>query len=153
MEVIIEKPEHISTDLFEQLLKIIEEGCQVDPEGSDERIKIADLVAILLDGDIIVSTATLKNPATSYRNKVFKKANFGKFKEQYEKELGYIVTNPKYEGQGQCQRILSEFIPMLKEYKMFATTRKSAMEHVLIKFGFRKEGETYNKDLNLLLYS
>lgn len=153
MKTIIDKPSNIPADLFDQLLKLVEEGAQVDPDGLEERIINADLIAISVNGNAIVSMATLKNPAISYRDKVFKSANVGENKGLYEKELGYIVTNPDYEGQGHCQRLLNEFMPYIAAYKIFATTRKDAMAHILTKLGFQKFGDIFKNDLQLLIYS
>ena len=83
MKTIIDKPSNIPADLFDQLLKLVEEGAQVDPDGLEERIINADLIAISVNGNAIVSMATLKNPAISYRDKVFKSANVGENKGLY----------------------------------------------------------------------
>lgn len=153
MKTIIDTPNNIPADLFDQLLKLVEEGAQIDPDGLEERIMNADLIAILVDGSTIVSTATLKNPATSYRNKVFKSSKVEESKDLFEKELGYIVTNPDYEGQGHCQRLLIEFMPHIENYKIFATTRKEAMAHILTKLRFQKFGDIYKQDIQLLIYN
>jgi hypothetical protein len=98
MTTIIDTPDKISKALFEQLLDLIENGSQVYPEGLEERIMTAELVALMIDNEKIVTTATLKNPLISYRNKVFKSAGVDNDKENFKKEIGYIVTHPKYEG-------------------------------------------------------
>lgn len=105
MTTIIDIPDNISKDLLGQLLELIETGSQVDPEGLEERIMNAELIALLVDNDKIVTTATLKNPLTSYRNKVFKSAGVDNDKENYKKEIGYIVTHPDYEGKKLCQQL------------------------------------------------
>jgi len=153
MTTIIDIPENISKELFPKLLDLIETGSQVDPEGLDERIMNADLIAILVDNDKIVTTATLKNPLTSYRNKVFKSAGVDEEKENYQKEIGYIVTHPDYVGQKLCQKLLSELVTKIDTHNIFATTRKPSMVHILKKYGFNKIGTTYNKDLDLLIYN
>jgi len=47
-----------SKDLLGQLLELIETGSQVDPEGLEERIMNAELIALLVGNDKIVTTAT-----------------------------------------------------------------------------------------------
>jgi predicted GNAT family N-acyltransferase len=153
MTTIIDIPNNISKDLLGQLLELIETGSQVDPEGLEERLMNADLIALLVDKDKIVTTATLKNPLTSYRNKVFKSAGVDSDKENYKKEIGYIVTHPDYEGQKLCQKLLSELVSKIDTQNIFATTRKPSMAHILTKYGFKKSGTTYNKDLDLLIYN
>jgi predicted GNAT family N-acyltransferase len=153
MTTIIDIPDNISKDLLAQLLKLIETGSQVDPEGLEERIMNAELIALLVDNDKIVTTATLKNPLISYRNKVFKSAGVDNDKENYKKEIGYIVTHPDYEGKKLCQQLLKEFIPDIDTHNIFATTRKPSMSYILGKYGFKKSGITYNKDLDLFTYN
>lgn len=152
MTTIIDIPNNISKVLLGELLELIETGSQVDPEGLEERVMNAELIALLIVDDKIVTTATLKNPLTSYRNKVFKSAGVDYDKENYKKEIGYIVTHPDYEGRKLCQQLLKEFIPAVNTHNIFATTRKPSMAHILGKYGFTKSGITYNKDLNLFTY-
>lgn len=152
MTTIIDTPINISKKLFPGLLELIKTGTQVDPEGLEDRIMASDLIAFLLDNDKIVSTATLKNPLISYRNKVFKAADVDEEKENYIKEIGYIVTRQEYEGQKLCQQLLNKFIPCVDSHKIFATTRKPSIVHILGKYGFKKIGTTYNNDLDLLIY-
>ena len=104
----------------------------------------------MMDGDKIVSTATLKNPRDAYQTGVFESAGVASDKEWYNKELGYIATDKKYEGNRLCQKLLAELIPLIKNQSLFATTRKPSMAHILAKHGFEKLGNTYKKDLELL---
>jgi predicted GNAT family N-acyltransferase len=152
MTTIIDTPDKISKALLGQLLDLVETGSQVDPEGLEERIMNAELIAVMVDNDKIVTTATLKNPLTSYRNKIFKSAGVDGDKENFKKEIGYIVTHPKYEGQKLCQKLLTEFMPHIDRNNIFATTRKPSMVHILTKFGFKKSGDTNEKELDLLTF-
>ena len=153
MKTIIDNPTKLSKELITQLLELIENGSQVDSNGLYDRIMRAELIAIRFDNNVIVTTATLKNPFDSYRKKVFTGAGIAIDTAAYNKELGYIVTNPKYEGKKHCQALLEAFMPVIAHTRIFATTRKSAMIHILSKYGFTIAGTSYNEDLQLLLYT
>ncbi|HEY1018669.1 MAG TPA: hypothetical protein VGE25_06720 [Sediminibacterium sp.] len=148
---IIDKPSNIDPTLLEKMKKLVEEGEQVKREYLDYGIERADLIALIVDDNDVVAAATLKNPRNSYRDDVFEMAGEEQLKKGYDKELGYIVTNPKFEGKKKCQKLLTDFIPKIAHKQMFATTRKPAMAHILRKYGFEQVGNTYKKDLALLI--
>lgn len=151
MKTTIDKPINISKEILLNLIDLIEAGGQVKKHHIEKGIETADLIAIMFDNDMIVASATLKNPKDSYKNGVFYQANFSVGKISYKKELGYIITNPKYEGQKYCQKLLESFINSISKEKIYATTRKPAMAHILCKFNFVKAGKPYKDDLELFL--
>lgn len=151
MNIIIDKPINISKEILLNLIGLIVTGGQVKKHHIKNGIETADLIAIMFDNDKIVTSATLKNPKASYKNKVFDQANFSVGKTSYKKELGYIITDPQYEGQKHCQELLESFISSISKEKIYATTRKPAMAHILCKFNFVKAGKPYNEDLELFL--
>jgi len=154
MNILIESPHNIEKEILIKLIDLIVAGGQVKRAYIEIGIKSADLIAIIFDSDIIVSSATLKNPKTSYKKKVFDSANCSPLKSNsYKKELGYIVTNPDYESRGYSQKLLKHFLRSISNEKIFATTRKPAMAHILEKFNFIKAGKTYDGDLELLLFN
>lgn len=154
MKILIDSPRNIDKEILIELIDLIVAGGQVKRAFIEKGIKNADLIAIMFDSNIIVSSATLKNPNTSYKRKVFDLANCSSLKSHlYNKELGYIVTNPDYESRGYSQILLNHFLRSISNEKIFATTRKPAMVHILEKFNFIKAGKAYNGDLELLLFS
>ncbi len=102
-----------------------------------------------MEGNLIISTATLKNPLASYRQKVFENAKV-EINNNGIKELGYISTLKNYEGKGFCQKLLKRFFEVIPFQPIYATTRKQSMIHILGKFCLKVEGQTYNSDLCLL---
>lgn len=150
MELIVTNPKKLDQSLLDKLSILISEGGQI-PHGFEERILKADFVALFLDNENIISTATLKNPNTNYKLSVFKSAKSGKSADLYIKELGYIVTNPKYEGQKLCQQLLDKIMPQISKHNVFATTRKASMAHILSKYGFKEDGQIYKGDLSLFV--
>lgn len=153
MTTIIDRPKNIDEKILAQLIDLIENGEQVQRKFIKRGIETAELIAFFIDKDELIASATLKNPLHSYRDKVFRLADAEDQKKDFAQELGYIVTNPKYEGQKLCQKLLTEFFKIIDSKEMFATTRKSSMAHILKKFGYRKLGPTYKKDLELFIYN
>lgn len=152
MEVIIKQPCEISQEELNQIVNLINQGSQIqgDAEEIKARINNSVFVSFIIDDGEIICTATLKNPAESYRKKVFDAAKFESHLSEYKHELGYIVTASGREGEKLCQKLLSAFFPLIAKYKMFATTRKESMIHILGKFDFLPVGVKYNTDLSLL---
>jgi predicted GNAT family N-acyltransferase len=150
MKTIIDRPNNIDKDLLIQLVNLVEEGDQVQRHFIERGIETADFIALFVLNEVIVTSATLKNPLKSYKDSVFQLAKADKLNIDNLQELGYIITNPKYEGQKLCQRLLTEFFKIIGKKQMFATTRKPSMAHILTKFGFEKIGHAYKTDLELL---
>lgn len=153
MKTIIDKPTNIDKDLLNQLIDLVEKGDQVQRNYIERGIKTADLIALYVLNDVILSSATLKNPLKSYKDSVFQLAEVEKLNNDSIQELGYIITNPEHEGQKLCQRLLTEFFKIIGEKQMIATTRKPSMAHILSKFGFEKIGHKYKVDLELLVFN
>jgi|SRR5690606_7494044 len=153
MKIVIDKPSNIDKHLLNQLIDLVDNGGQVQRNYIERGIETADLIALYVLNGVILSSATLKNPLKSYKERVFELAQVDKLNIDTLQELGYIITNPEYEGQKLCQHLLTEFLKIIGEKQMFATTRKPSMVHILSKFGFEKIGHTYQVDLELLVFN
>lgn len=153
MEIIIKKPAEVSKNEMDQILYLIGHGEQIqgDYETITNRLMNAVFISFISEKAKIIATATLKNPAKSYAKKVFESAKAENLLQEYKHELGYIVTAGDREGEKLCQKLLTAFFPLIGGYKMYATTRKDSIIHILKKFGFRTAGEKYNSDLTLLV--
>lgn len=151
MKLIVDKPENISQYLLNQLIDLVVGGGQVKRHFVERGINAADVIGMYISDNIILSSATLKNPLKAHIDDVFHQARVNNFNFDSYKELGYIVTNPQYEGQKLCQKLLKDFFEILEVRQMFATTRKPEMIHILSKFGFKPIGKTFNNDLTLLV--
>ena len=153
MEIKICKPNEIEEIFLCQIIDLIVNGGQIKSDRSGIRLllSLADYVAFKHIGNLVISTATLKNQYTTYKEKVFSLAN-AMYSDRYNKELGYIVTNPDFQNQGHCQDLLETFFNQIKTHSIYATTRKASMIHILNKLGFRQSGQIYNQDLTLLVY-
>ncbi|MFH6961679.1 hypothetical protein ACHRVK_03745 [Flavobacterium plurextorum] len=153
MDITIKKPSEVSAKEMHQILDLIAHGAQIqaDYEATALRLTNAVFISFISEEDRIIATATIKNPAKNYAKKVFESAKAEELLSEYKYELGYIVTASGREGENLCQKLLTAFFPFIDSRKMYATTRKDAMIHILKKFGFRTAGEKYNSDLTLLI--
>jgi predicted GNAT family N-acyltransferase len=151
MEIVINSPKNFTEKQLVQLEKLILSGSQVKAVGLMDRILKAHEIAVYIDQDQVVASAILKNPALSYRNKVFKKAEVSNLASEYINEVGYIVTSENHRGRKLCQKLLAQLLEKNKSISIFATTRKPEMMHILEKFHFEKTGVTYDKDLSLFI--
>lgn len=153
MEIRISKPHDIDEEYLSQIVDLIVRGGQIKGNSQSIRILIsqADLVGFVMLEEIVICTATLKNPYQEYKEKVFNLADVDS-SNNYHKELGYIVTHPDFENQGHCQQLLTTIFYKIRSQPIYATTRKPSMIHILGKLGFRRSGNLYNHDLSLLIY-
>jgi len=150
----IKKPSDIGNENLQQIIDIIKNGNEVNTtrDKLKEYLLRADIIAYKFSDNAIISTASLKNPFPSYRTKVFKLAKSKCDYKNYNKELGYIATHPKFENKGHCSELLRNIYKCICDNSMYATTRKPAIIHILGKFQFRKIGDEFNSGLNLLVY-
>lgn len=147
MASVIKRPIDISADILKKIVALVNEGDQVNITIDD--IKRSEFIGYIEKNGEIASTVTLKNPRNTYRSRVFLESNSNDKAEDFDKELGYIVTSAKYEGEKLCQKLLSDVTSKLEQENYFATTRNPRMAHILSKFGFKKSGDTYKGNLEL----
>lgn len=153
MKIIVEKPNNIDKGILDQFVDLVDSGEQVQKKFIVRGVNRAELIALFIDSDEVIAAAALKNPLPSYRNGVFKLAGVeNEDVNTFTKELGYIVTKPKYEGRKYCQKALLALFDNIGDTRMFATTRKPSMAYILRKFGFEKLGNTYKSDLELFTF-
>jgi hypothetical protein len=98
MTTLIDNPQNILKTVLAKLVEMIETGGQIGIVGLQKRIMNAELIAICFDRNVIVATATLKHPSRSYKDGVFKAAGVKYLAREFDRELGYIVTAPGFEG-------------------------------------------------------
>lgn len=153
MSIVLTKNSKLSSVRLYQIVKLIESGGEIKTTRTKllESLLRSDLITYDLEEDLVICTATLKNPQTLYREKVFSLAKVNGSK-NYDKELGYIATHRDFEGRGHCQKLLQHFLPHMAGQKVYATTRNPIMAHILGKSQFAERGQTYNGGLRLMIY-
>ncbi|WP_299807822.1 hypothetical protein [uncultured Shewanella sp.] len=144
METIIKSPSECTEIEISTFVKMIEEGGQVSRYKIREKVERAQKLVFIWNDDDCVAIAALKNPATSYKDKVFKAAGLSEKKDLYSFEIGYIYATVKGVG----NLLMQAVIGANDGASTFATTRDSnaAMQHLLPKFGFKKLGSSYKNE-------
>lgn len=149
----IRKPNEVDKEHIRQIIDLIKSGGEIKTTKVklQEYLLRADFISYNLKDNLVICTATLKNPFPTYKAKVFKMANANNVF-SYEKELGYIATDSKHENMGHCTELLKVFFKYIAHNSIYATTRKPAMIHILSKFEFKRIGITSDTNLELLVF-
>ncbi len=92
----------------------------------------------------IEAVGALKIPNDSYKKKVFKKSNSTYSPDDFEYELGWIVS--KKEGKGNGKKLVE--ILTKTDSNIYATVRteNKPMKHILEKLGFELSGQQYKSE-------
>ncbi len=144
MQTIIKSPSECTELEISTFVKMTEDGGQVSSYKLREKIERAQKLVFIWNGDVCVAIAALKNPAASYKEKVFKAAGLSEKSSLYSFEIGYIYATVKGVGNKLMEAVLEANNGAIT----FATTRDSngAMQHLFPKFGFNKLGNSYKNE-------
>ncbi len=153
MDIELKSPNELSTELFDDIFNLILTGGEVNENTLRAGLKRAAQIAFILEEKNLICTATIKNPLTSYKKRIFTEAKISSKAEYYDLELGYIVTRKGCEGRKLCQKLLSVLMSHFGTHNIFATTRKPEMKHILRKYGFVDLGEIYKQNLQIMAAS
>lgn len=142
-------------DAFENLVK---EGGEVS--SSELRLRIeraAYLSWIEADNGEFIGVGAIKNPNTSYRSSIFKKADPLAKPDLFGLELGWIFIKPAFRKQGLSSQLITKLLDSVKNKAIFASTREDneIMKSILQSFGFNKIGNPYlsnNGNYDLVLF-
>lgn len=155
IEYLHQQPKNIPRHVFDEILKLISKGNQSPANKTERVLKNAHLVSYAKKGDLILSTASLKNPTSERKSEVFKKSKTKLQNNDFDFELGFWSTLPEYSNQGILTRLISEqleFIPV--NSGIFCILRHPYLISKLIKeFQFKSKGETFQLDFNSRIYS
>lgn len=143
-------PKFISSEILNQIINLVIDGGQIQHGLLKDNLLKSEYIAYIIEDDKVVTSATLKNPLKSYRDRVYQQSK-SNLESLNQRELGYIVTHKEFRGKGYCTNLLNEFQEYFNNQNLFATTRKESMIHILKKYNFRIVGETYKSDLKLLI--
>lgn len=140
----VRKPHECPDTVIEEFVRIVEKAGEVG-NGVGQRVRRAAFLGMIYVSDQMVGTAAIKNPASTYRNKVFCRAGVGNIAEKYHFELGWIHILPEYRGNGYANTLVETTLRNLRHKGAFATTRESnsRMQRVLERVGFEGCGTHY----------
>ncbi|MGD0451183.1 MAG: GNAT family N-acetyltransferase [Candidatus Bathyarchaeia archaeon] len=132
-------------EAFFQLLKI---GSEVEMRSAHEGIMRAKFLAFHYEKESLAGIAALKKPTENYKRGIFLKAKTTEQEDNFDLELGYVVTLERYRGFGICSTLVRQLIERSQD-SMYATTRTTnmAMQTVLQQNGFSKAGVPYKGKL------
>lgn len=149
-------PSDCTPQALAEFEKLIIEAGTVDPRGLMERIRDAWRLLFLRESNSqLVGIGALKHPLSSYRKKVFAKAQANEPSDEYRTELGWITVAPSHQGRGLSRRIISQLISVVPNEKLFATTRADARAiRFATEYGFKAHGKPYpsGRGYDLVLY-
>ena len=141
------------TDI-EKFRSLLEKGGQVEMAffNSSLKLKKKPIFAMKYDKNEVVAIGALKRERSEYAKKRFKVAKSQLNSQEYDTELGWIVTEEKYRRRGFCDFVVKNLLDYFKEQrvgrKLFATVREDndRMRHILAKNGFKQEGESFDSE-------
>ncbi|MBY5545993.1 hypothetical protein HFO61_03910 [Rhizobium leguminosarum] len=142
--IVCKSPSKCSDKEIDSFCLLVAEGGEVS-QGLNARVKRAQLLGFVVHKDVIIGTAALKNPAVSYRAKVFKDAKSPVEPTTFPYELGWIYLHRGHRGKGQMADLLKELSTFSEKKNVFATTRTNneRMKKALLKLDFKSNGHPY----------
>jgi GNAT superfamily N-acetyltransferase len=142
--IVCREPSKCRDEEIDDFCRLVAEGGEVG-RGLKGRVKKALMLGFVVHGGVIVGTAALKEPAVSYRRKVFKSAHSNVEPGIVPYELGWVFLHPDHRGRGHMGELLNELSKFGEGENVFATTRTNneAMKKALLKLGFTSNGGPY----------
>ncbi|SFD85813.1 hypothetical protein [Thermophagus xiamenensis] len=144
MDYIIKQASKFSKDEINRFKKIVTDAGQVKKETFDGLIDRDPILLFIPDTSKIEAVGALKVPHVSYKNKVFCKSKSGLNPEDFDFEIGWIVSLNKGKGLG---KMVTEVLTNCKP-NIYATVREdnSRMRQILEMHNFKKSGDSFKSD-------
>ena len=143
--VTVKKPSNCSSAELQDFAYLVLEGGEVTDLGLEERIRKAQSLVFLTEGNSINGIAAVKKPALSYRRGVFQKAQASIEPRLFPLELGWVYVVPSSRGAGFSKMLLRAALLATCGYGIFATSRSdnTRMHNALKAYGFSGLGTAY----------
>jgi GNAT superfamily N-acetyltransferase len=158
VDPVIVKPELCSPAELAAFRTLVQQGDEVQRRGLLNRVKTARaLVFLKLEGSV-VGIAALKEPATTYRHGVFRKAGVPEPAKPCALELGWVYVLPNHRAKKYSLVLSEAALSHANGKPTFATTPLDnvAMQKTLEHLGFRRLGDSWpsyrGKRPRLVLY-
>ena len=149
-------PSDCSPEALADFENLVTKYGTVDPEGLTQRIRDASRLLFLRESSgQLVGVGALKHPLSSYRSKVFAKAQTTTPPDEYCVELGWVAVAKSHQGRGLSRRIIGELISLAENENLFATTRDYARAmRFAADYAFKPAGKPYpsGRGYDLVLY-
>lgn len=127
--------------------ELVKKGDEVDPDGLEDRVRSARLLAFgSLDASLIAVCA-IKHPHSGYRGDVFRKSGGGLSPQRFPVELGWLMVEEKFRRKGFGRRTLDALLGSLAE-NVYATSRgtNTEMHGLLNGYGFKRVGTPWRSE-------
>ena len=142
----VSSPNEIAPEILQQLSQLIATGSEVDMSMVSRNLANANSIGYAIDNGKPVGVIVLKNPVSSYRQKVFQNAGVPELQQTYQLELGYVYVEPEYRGMVSARllRLMNRSITA----PIFATTRENntTINKILQFGGYQLTGEPFASD-------
>jgi len=149
-------PSDCSPEALADFENLVTKYGTVDPEGLTQRIRDASRLLFLRESSgQLVGVGALKHPLSSYRSKVFAKAQTTTPPDEYCVELGWVAVAKSHQGRRLSRRIIGELISLAENENLFATTRDYARAmRFAADYAFKPAGKPYpsGRGYDLVLY-
>jgi ribosomal protein S18 acetylase RimI-like enzyme len=136
-------PSAFSGATLDRLVELITSGGESNNRSLITKLRKAHAIAFARVDGLPIGVAVIKRPVASYPVKVFTAAGVPELAENFQIELGYVMINPQYRGQGVGSKLLSLFGN--HQAPIYSTVRKdnAAMISLLQTAGFTQVGTPY----------
>ncbi len=150
MEIIykIEQPENFSESDKDKFLELLKQQGKVNNPTLD-RINNCKFLCLCIIDDKIISIGAIKPKTDSDFDS--NKANLNDLRNDFDFELGYCFTLPKFTGRGHSSTIVKLLIDKLPDKNLMASTELRAdnsMPRILEKNGFKQFGKPWKSTIH-----
>jgi|SRR5258708_1714890 RimJ/RimL family protein N-acetyltransferase len=131
---------------------------EVEEEGLQDRIRRAEVLAVLKQGGKIIGVGALKRQHPNHTARLFQKANAKSVANDFSLELGWVVIRTEYRGHKYSRPIVDALVAHAKGQRIYATSvsTNEPMHKTLINYKFERDGSDWpsqrRKRTRLLLF-
>ncbi|MCX8567622.1 MULTISPECIES: GNAT family N-acetyltransferase [Hyphomicrobiales] len=145
LTLLANRPEAFSEPELAAFAALVASGGQVPTDGLAHKVRQAELLVTISDGDSIVATSAIKTPSDDYRAYQFAEAGSVLDPENFRCEFGYVVVAPSHRNRGLGQMLAEKALSSWGTAPVYATTLigNAAMHRVLEANGFVRSGAAY----------
>lgn len=133
-----------SPEIVKKFKEIVINAGEVRESSFDGLIRKNPTLMFIPDADEMSAVGALKIPNDTHKNRVFEKSNSLENPEDFDFEIGWIVS--RMEGKGYGKKIVEVLMDVTSN--LYATVRidNIKMKGIFVKYGFIKSGDAFPSD-------
>jgi RimJ/RimL family protein N-acetyltransferase len=145
LKIEIKEPSACSESELRAFEELLHKGGAGSTTGLGARIRRARILSFADRDGQLAGIAAIKAPPPGYGEKVFTSAGVGAEAPNFNLELGWVLTDAAFRGQGIASALCTGLLTRLGPAGVFATTlsHNAGMLAILAKSGFRPVGNTF----------